>query len=116
MPVFDCIMTNSVSTTFSWEIIDITQVFISYSRKDLRFVEQLAADLKNAGFNVCYDVSGIGGRSPWRFEIENALRKSQCQFVVYQSADPIWIMDVESSNSQQLTSGSAIDGVSSRKP
>jgi hypothetical protein len=30
----------------------MTQVFISYSRRDLVFVEQLAADLKAAGLDV----------------------------------------------------------------
>lgn len=58
------------------------QVFISYSRKDLAFVDKLAVDLKNAGLDVWYDVSGIGGGSRWRSEIENALRNSQYVIVV----------------------------------
>src|SRR6185436_8672478 len=60
----------------------MAQVFISYSRKDLSFVDKLAADLKNAGVDVWYDVSGIGGGSRWRSEIENALRSSQYVIVV----------------------------------
>ncbi len=60
----------------------MTQVFISYSRKDLPFVEQLVADLKVVGFDVWYDVSGIGGGSRWRVEIENAVRNSQYAIVV----------------------------------
>jgi hypothetical protein len=32
----------------------MTQVFISYSRRDLTFVEGLAADLKAAGLDVWY--------------------------------------------------------------
>jgi Tol biopolymer transport system component len=60
----------------------MAQVFISYSRKDLPFVEQLAADLKNAGFDVWYDVSGISGGSRWRVEIENAIRNSQFAVVI----------------------------------
>jgi hypothetical protein len=58
------------------------QVFISYSRKDLAFVEQLADDLKKAGVDVWYDVSGIRGGTRWRVEIENAVRNSQCTIVV----------------------------------
>ena len=55
----------------------MAQIFISYSRKDLAFVEQLAADLKNAGYDAWYDVSGLRGGSRWRFEIENAIKASQ---------------------------------------
>ncbi len=33
------------------------KVSISYFRKDLAFVEQLAADLKAAGLDVWYDLS-----------------------------------------------------------
>lgn len=60
----------------------MAQVFISYSRKDLSFVEQLAADLKSAGFDVWYDVSGLRGGSRWRFEIENAIRNSESAIFV----------------------------------
>ena len=58
----------------------MTQVFISYSRKDITFIDRLAADLKNAGIDVWYDVSGIAGGARWRTEIENALRN--CQYVI----------------------------------
>jgi hypothetical protein len=58
------------------------QVFISYSRRDLSFVEQLAADLKAAGFDVWYDLSGLGGGARWRIEIEKAIRESQYVIVV----------------------------------
>lgn len=60
----------------------MAQVFISYSRKDLGFVKQLAADLKNAGYAVWYDVSGIRGGSQWLKEIEEGLRSSQFAIVV----------------------------------
>ena len=58
------------------------QVFISYARTDLAFVEQLAADLRKAGFEVWYDISGLSGGSRWRVDIENALRSSQFVIVV----------------------------------
>ena len=38
-----------------------SQVFISYSRRDLAFVEQLAADLQAAGLGVWYDFSELKG-------------------------------------------------------
>jgi formylglycine-generating enzyme required for sulfatase activity len=60
----------------------MAQVFISYSRKDVSFVEQLAMDLKNAGLDVWYDVSSLGGGSRWRIEIETAIRNSQFVIVI----------------------------------
>lgn len=60
----------------------MTQVFISYSRKDLPFVKQLATDLKEAGLDVWYDISGLVGGVRWRVEIEKALRNSQFVLVV----------------------------------
>jgi len=58
------------------------QVFISYSRKDLAFVEHLASDLKEAGLDVWYDLSGLEGGARWRIEIEKAIRESQYVIVV----------------------------------
>ena len=55
----------------------MTQIFISYSRRDLGFVEQLASDLKEAGLDVWYDLSDLVGGTRWRIEIENAIRISQ---------------------------------------
>ena len=52
----------------------MAQVFISYSRKDLDFVEQLASDLKEAGLDVWYDVSNLHGGSRWSKEIERAIK------------------------------------------
>lgn len=49
------------------------QVFISYSRKDLRFVEKLAADLQQAGYDVWYDLSDIEGGDRWAIEIQTAI-------------------------------------------
>jgi len=60
----------------------MTQVFISYSRRDLDFVEQLAADLKDAGLDVWYDLSGLEGGARWSREIEKAIRASQYVLVV----------------------------------
>jgi formylglycine-generating enzyme required for sulfatase activity len=60
----------------------MTQVFISYSRKDISFIDRLAADLKSAGIEVWYDVTRIAGGARWRSEIENALRNSQYVIVV----------------------------------
>ena len=60
----------------------MTQIFISYSRKDLKFVEGLASDLKRAGFEVWYDFLRLRGGERWRIEIQNALKASQCVITV----------------------------------
>jgi len=41
----------------------MTKVFISYSRKDLDFVECLAKDLEAAGLEVWYDLRPGGGHA-----------------------------------------------------
>jgi hypothetical protein len=51
----------------------MTQVFISYSRKDLAFVERLANDLQAAGLEVWYDLSGLDGGTRWGREIQSAI-------------------------------------------
>lgn len=58
------------------------KVFISYSRKDITFVEGLVSDLKKAGLHVWYDLSGLDGGVRWRVEIEKAIRESQYVLVV----------------------------------
>ena len=37
------------------------KLFISYSRKDLGFVEKLAEDLQQAGYDVWYDLTDLEG-------------------------------------------------------
>ena len=69
------------------------QIFIAYSRKDLPFAEQLAKDLKNSGFDVWFDVSGLGGGSRWGAEIENSIKNSQFVIVVLspESIESEWV-------------------------
>ena len=55
----------------------MSQVFISYSRLDIEFVEQLVADLRASGFNVWYDLSGLEGGTQWGSEIQKAIENSQ---------------------------------------
>lgn len=60
----------------------MAQVFISYSRKDLDFVERLASDLQSAGLTVWYDLSELDGGTQWGMEIQSAIEKSQFFLVV----------------------------------
>lgn len=77
MPCGFCLHNSGIGKSKS-----MTQVFISYSRKDLAFVKKLAADLQAAGLDVWYDLSGLEGGQRWRIEIEKAIRASQYVLVV----------------------------------
>ena len=60
----------------------MTQVFISYSRNDMEFVQRLATDLESAGFDVWWDLTDIQGSDVWERRIEEGLRTSQYFIVV----------------------------------
>jgi hypothetical protein len=71
----------------------MSQVFISYSRRDLSFVEQLVSDLKRTGIDVWYDLSGLEGGSRWRIEIQKAIKNSDFVIVVISpdSVESEWV-------------------------
>lgn len=71
----------------------MAQVFISYSRKDLAFVQRMVEDLKKANLDVWYDLSGLEGGSRWRTEIQNAIKNSQYMIVVLSpnSVESEWV-------------------------
>jgi hypothetical protein len=71
----------------------MTRVFISYSRKDLVFVERLSGDLKTAGLEVWYDLSGLEGGTRWGREIQNAIQQSEIFIVVLSpnSVESEWV-------------------------
>ncbi len=71
----------------------MTQVFISYSRKDLAFVRQLACDLEQKGLQVWWDVSDLVAGEHWSQAIESALRASDFCIVVLSPAalDSEWV-------------------------
>lgn len=60
----------------------MTRVFISYSRRDLTFVERLAKDLQAAGLETWYDLSGLEVGTRWGKEIQTAIQQSQFFLVV----------------------------------
>jgi hypothetical protein len=60
----------------------MSQVFISYSRRDLSFVELMVQDLRRAGLDVWYDLSGLEGGERWGEKIQNAIRGSEYVIVV----------------------------------
>jgi hypothetical protein len=64
------------------------QVFISYSRKDIKFARRLATDLENAGFEAWWDISDLKGGDDWVRVIPAAIAASQF-FVVLLSPDSI---------------------------
>lgn len=60
----------------------MTQVFISYSRDDMEFVQRLAMDLNRLGLDVWWDLSDIRGSDVWERKIEEGLTSSQYFIVV----------------------------------
>lgn len=64
------------------------QVFISYSRKDIKFARRLANDLESAGFEAWWDISDLKGGDDWVRVIPKAIAASQF-FVVLLSPDSI---------------------------
>lgn len=64
----------------------MTQVFISYSRNDMDFVQRLAADLQRADLDVWWDLSDIQGSDVWERKIEEGLNSSQYFIVVLSPA------------------------------
>ena len=60
----------------------MTQDFISYIRKDLAFVVCLAKDLKVAGLEVWYDLSGLEIGAHWGMEIQTAIQQSHYFIIV----------------------------------
>jgi formylglycine-generating enzyme required for sulfatase activity len=69
------------------------RVFISYSRKDLTFVQRLAKDLEAAGLEVWYDLTGLEVGTRWGSEIQNAIRSSDYFVVILSpnSTESEWV-------------------------
>lgn len=60
----------------------MSQIFISYSRKDISFVRKLAGDLEKAGYSAWWDVSGLRGGDDWVRVIPAAIKASDTFIVV----------------------------------
>jgi len=71
----------------------MTQVFISYSRTDMEFVQKLAKDLQGAGLDVWWDLTDIQGSDVWERKIEEGLRNCEYFIVVLTPAslDSRWV-------------------------
>lgn len=61
------------------------KVFISYSRKDIEFARKLAGDLKKAGYDVWWDITGLRGGDDWVSTIPAAIAASRYMLVVLTS-------------------------------
>ena len=69
------------------------QIFISYSRRNLGFVRRLAGDLKDAGYDVWWDISDLRGGDDWVRIVPEAIDASEFFLVVLspQSAVSEWV-------------------------
>jgi outer membrane protein OmpA-like peptidoglycan-associated protein len=70
----------------------MTDVFISYTRKDVEFVRELSADLEKQGLSVWWDQSIPTGKS-FDEVIEEALQTAKCVIVVWskESISSRWV-------------------------
>jgi hypothetical protein len=60
----------------------MTQIFISYSRKDIGFARKLAGDLEKAGYTVWWDITDLRGGDDWVRVIPEAIETSDFVIVV----------------------------------
>ena len=69
------------------------KIFISYSRKDLDFVEKLAEDIQQAGYDVWYDLTDLEGGDHWADELQAAIDESDVYMLVIspRSVDSEWV-------------------------
>lgn len=61
----------------------MTDIFISYSRKDLAMVSKLARTLEASGYSVWWDVSGLFGGQAFDEVIQHQLSTAKCAIVVW---------------------------------
>ena len=61
----------------------MTDIFISYSRKDDAMVSTLARTLEELGYSVWWDVDGLHGGQSFVKVIEQKLNEAKCAIVVW---------------------------------
>ena len=64
------------------ENTSLGDIFISYSRSDTEFVDQLELDLKKRGYTVWVDRRKLEGGQTWNNEIRQAIKRCQIMLVV----------------------------------
>lgn len=61
----------------------MTDIFISYSRKDVEMVSTLARTLEEMGYSVWWDVSGLHGGQAFAQVIQEKLSEAKCCIVIW---------------------------------
>ena len=61
----------------------MTDIFISYSRKDVAMVSKLARTLEASGYSVWWDMSGLFGGQAFDEVIQHQLSTAKCAIVVW---------------------------------
>jgi len=71
----------------------MTDIFISYSRKDVEMVSILARTLEETGYSVWWDVSGLHGGQSFAKVIQQKLNEAKCAIVVWSpdSVESNWV-------------------------
>ena len=61
----------------------MTDIFISYSRRDVEMVSILAQRLEASGYSVWWDINGLSGGQAFAQVIEEKLTEAKCAIVVW---------------------------------
>lgn len=77
---------------------DKLHVFISYSRDDLEFADQLAAGLRAAGIESALDHHGISGGEDWRNRLGSLIRNAETVLSPSSARSEICGWEVEEAN------------------
>lgn len=64
----------------------MSDIFISYSRKDIQLVSSLASALENQGYSVWWDVRGLHGGQAFSTVIRGEIDRAHCVIVVWSKA------------------------------
>lgn len=82
------ILANGKITTANKKFGVLNDIFITYSRRDIQFVERLHYSLKKSGHDAWIDFEDIGVARDWEREIIDAIEKASICLIVL---SPDWI-------------------------
>ena len=73
----------------------MAHIFLSYSRKDIDFMQQLRDDLRAEGLDIWTDESLVTGSKSWKQDVEHAIEESAALIVILtpNSKKSVWVRE-----------------------